>query len=43
MRFEEIEGSPALVQKMVSGPWDDEFVVVAPGQTVTYADFAPKG
>jgi hypothetical protein len=43
LRFEEINGSPALVQKMVSGPWDDEFVVVAPGQTVTYANFAPKG
>lgn len=39
LRFEEIEGSPALVQKMVNGPWDDEFVVVAPGETVQYTDF----
>jgi hypothetical protein len=40
LRFEEIEGSSALVKKMVFGPWDDEFVVVAPGQTVKYTDFA---
>jgi hypothetical protein len=40
LRFEEIDGSPALVQKMVSGPWDDEFVVVVPGETVNYLGFA---
>ena len=39
LRFEEIEGSPALVKKMINGPWDDEFVVVEPGQTVRYKDF----
>ncbi|MBN1453835.1 MAG: DUF1638 domain-containing protein [Anaerolineales bacterium] len=48
LRYEEIEGSPALVKKMVFGPWDGEFVVVPPGETVTYQDFAnnkpdPKG
>jgi hypothetical protein len=26
---------------MISGPWDDEFVVVPPGQTVRFEDFAP--
>jgi hypothetical protein len=40
LRFEEIDGSPALVKKMIFGPWDDEFVVVFPGETVTYQDFA---
>ena len=39
LRFEEIDGSPALVRKMVFGPWDDEFLVVAPGETVQYTDF----
>ena len=39
LRFEEIEGSPALVKKMVEGPWDDEFVVIQPGQTIQYTDF----
>lgn len=38
--FEEIAGSPALARKIVSGPWDGEFVVVEPGQTVKYTDFA---
>ena len=40
LRFEEIDGSPALVKKMVFGPWDGEFVVVPPGETVTFQDFA---
>jgi hypothetical protein len=40
LRFEEIDGSPALVKKMVFGPWDEEFVVVSPGETVSYQDFA---
>jgi hypothetical protein len=39
LRYEEIAGSSALVRKMVFGPWDDEFVVVEPGQTVRYTDF----
>ncbi len=44
LNFEEIAGSPALAHKMVSGPWDDEFLVVAPGETVTFTDFmTPQG
>src|SRR5215208_6988812 len=39
LRFEEIDGSPALVKKMVFGPWDDDFLVVAPGETIQYTDF----
>lgn len=42
LRFEEIEGSPALVQKMIFGPWDDEFLVVSPGQMVVYQDFVSQ-
>ena len=42
LRFEEIDGSPALIKKMVNGPWGDDFVVAAPGETLTYAHFAPK-
>jgi len=37
--FEEIQGSSSLVRKMVLGPWDDEFVVVPPGQTIRFEDF----
>jgi len=40
LHFEEIQGSSALIEKMVFGPWDDEFVVVPPGQTVSLDDFA---
>jgi hypothetical protein len=42
LRFEEIEGSADLVKKMVFGPWDGEFVVVPPGGTVSYQDFANR-
>ena len=39
LRYEEIPGSSALIKKLVFGPWGEEFVVVPPGQTVTYEDF----
>lgn len=39
LRFEEIKGSSALVKKMIHGPWDGEFLVVSPGQTIRYQDF----
>jgi hypothetical protein len=39
LRYEEIDGSPALVKKLIAGPWDDEFVVVPPGETITYEMF----
>ena len=39
LRFEELDGSPALVKKMVFGPWDGDFLVVAPGETIQYTDF----
>lgn len=39
LRFEEIRGSNALVVKMLTGPWDDDFLIVKPGHTITYLDF----
>jgi hypothetical protein len=39
LRFEEIQGSPALIRKLVLGPWDEEFVVVPPGEMVRFDDF----
>jgi hypothetical protein len=39
LRFEEIPGSNALILKMLTGPWDQEFLVVEPGKTITYLDF----
>jgi len=43
LRFEELEGSDRLVRKMLEGPWDDEFVVVAPGGKLRFEDFFPAG
>jgi hypothetical protein len=40
LRYEEIQGSSALIEKMLHGPWDEEFVVVPPGETVTFQPFA---
>ncbi|RPI34766.1 MAG: DUF1638 domain-containing protein [Chloroflexota bacterium] len=39
LRFEEVPGSNALVLKMLTGPWDNDFLVVEPGRTITYLDF----
>jgi len=39
LRYEEVEGSDALVRKLLFGPWDDEFVVIEPGQTFELRQF----
>lgn len=39
LRYEEIPGSQALVEKLLHGPWDEQFIVAPPGHTITYLDF----
>ena len=39
MRFEELRGSNDLILKLLLGPWDEEFLVVPPGETITYLLF----
>ena len=39
LTYEEIAGNPNLVKKMINGPWDEEFVLLPPGQTLTYEVF----
>jgi len=39
LRYEEIPGSDALITKLLHGPWDDDFVVARPGETIGYLDF----
>jgi hypothetical protein len=39
LNFEEIRGSNRLVLKMLNGPWDEEFLITPPGETITYLDF----
>jgi hypothetical protein len=39
LAYEEIQGSDRLIRKMLFGPWDEEFVVVQPGESVTMEQF----
>jgi hypothetical protein len=39
LRYEEIPGSDALVKRMVHGPWEGDFVIAHPGETIRYLDF----
>ena len=39
LRYEEIEGSDAIVCKLIEGSWNDEFVVLPPGATFTLEQF----
>lgn len=39
LRYEELPGSTALIEKMIFGPWNGDFVIARPGETITYADF----
>ncbi len=39
LRYEEARGSRALMNKMIHGPWDEEFIVVEPGKTITLGQF----
>ena len=42
LRYEEIPGAASLIRKMIHGPWDDDFVVAQPGETITFDDFQHK-
>ena len=39
LRFEEVQGSNALITKTLFGPWDQDILVVKPGETIRYTDF----
>ncbi len=42
LRFEEIQGSNELVRRMLFGPWDGDFVVAAPGETIRLDHFLKR-
>ncbi|PKO12668.1 MAG: hypothetical protein CVU39_22850 [Chloroflexi bacterium HGW-Chloroflexi-10] len=42
LRYEEVKGSNDLVKKMLLGDWDEEFVVVGPGEPIAYNHFYPS-
>jgi hypothetical protein len=37
--YQEIKGTTEFLEKMLNGPWDDEFVVAPPGHTIRLEDF----
>ena len=39
LRYEEIQGSNDLILRMIAGEWNDEFVVVRPGESIRYQHF----
>jgi hypothetical protein len=39
LSYQEIKGTPELLQKICNGPWDDEFVVAPPGHIIRLEDF----
>ncbi|MBI9043424.1 MAG: DUF1638 domain-containing protein [Anaerolineaceae bacterium] len=43
LRYEEIEGSNTLVKQMLLGPWDDDVVVLEPGETFVLQQFFRPG
>ena len=43
LRYEEIQGSDAIIRKMLYGPWNDEFVIIPPGKTISFFDFRKNG
>jgi hypothetical protein len=43
LRYEEIQGSDVIIRMMLYGPWNDEFVIILPGRTVSFFDFRKNG
>lgn len=41
LKYEEISGSRAMVEKLISGNWNEEFIVTQPGQAITFQHFFP--
>jgi hypothetical protein len=43
LRYEEIQGSDVLMKKLLYGPWDDELVIIPPGNTISFFNFRKNG
>jgi hypothetical protein len=39
LRYDEIQGSTAFMEKIAGGTWDDAFVVASPGSPIAFDDF----
>ncbi|MFC1901087.1 DUF1638 domain-containing protein [Chloroflexota bacterium] len=40
LQFEKIKGNRSILEKMLAGDWDDDFVIVEPGNKPTFFDFS---
>jgi hypothetical protein len=43
LHYEEIQGSDIVIKKMLYGPWNDEFVIIPPGETISFFNFRKNG
>ena len=43
LRFEEISGTKKLMRKLIRGPWDEDFIIVPPGQEIDALAFLDGG
>jgi hypothetical protein len=41
LRFEEVPGTDDLLRRTLLGPWDEDFVILQPGETFTLDQFLP--
>ncbi len=41
--YEEIQGSDVIIKTMLYGSWNDEFIIIPPGKTVSFFDFRKNG
>jgi len=39
MQYEEVRGSRNFIKKILYGPWDEEFIIVRPGETIVLEQF----
>jgi hypothetical protein len=40
LSFQLLKGSQRFFEKLLTGPWDEEFIVAAPGQAITMDDYS---
>ena len=41
LRYEEIDGTPEWLRRMIAQQWDEDFVVVQPGERIELKHFYP--
>lgn len=41
LRYEEISGNTGMIERWFSGDWDNDFLVIPPGNEVEHAAFLP--